>query len=1529
MKKILALLLLVSGPLAAQTIAPSQIKPGTNGQTIQTVGGKAAWANTAAGVTSVFGRTGTVVPVTGDYNCSQITSAICSLPTLFNQTVSVDGTSVMQRPLLNFINGTAGSVSCVDNPVTGATDCTITGGSSSGVTWTINDVSGSRTVNSAHQNTSAWPMYVGGSLATSGSGTGSILVAQGPSAFSMTLIDWKNQSTATVSSGSAGFSAVIAPGNYYVVQVSGAVTTTIQSWTEMTGAGSGGGGGGGGAAFPGTNGLVFNTSTIASRNAVFGDVVALWGSGSCTSGFLKFDGTCANPSGSGTVTNVSGATSSGFAVSTSSPTSTPVVSVAADSTHFLPLNTSGTSCFWNGGGTCTTPSGSGATFPGTNAIVFNTSTTASRNATVTDIENTIGSQSASQFLASPVGSSGNMTPRSLGTSDVTGALGFTPGPATPLPTANLIGSYTFNETSGNLLDRSGNGNNCTVISATGLTRNGIGYQFSNNTDELDCPSALNATNSFYFTVQIGFISPTTPANNPPFILWPNGTLGTHATAISTLNTSHSSSFYGLIAQDRGTSGGGTFLAEATDFYAGSHVIALICPSGAQPLFYFDGNPVAAYTGSLGSCNGGMTGGFYSFLNAAGMYITEADFYTSVDAAPEAQLVSTALRERATQKGFPFKPVPYSTAVKYTFALGDSIVCGAYLTGCVGGAVTAPQAWGNTINSFTSVSTGYTNFSNGTPSTQIENQISYAPYTYAPLCNTTTGQSFGYVMDGTNNFQVPYNTLLGNTAAQQAQRVAELNFSFVNLMEGYGCRMAIVAMISRGASIPGTLSNDGAGNVWDTDMVNLNAKLRANAKSNKAEAFVDLGSDPDFGALGAYNSTTWYSNGSGGTDFIHPSLAGQQRISAAAACILDDVNSPALGSVASLTGTSGTLSCGMENENFNAVGGSTNWTLVSSMYQTWRNRTYCNVTPSGSNTVTITAPSGEPFNAVSGLTTVVIPASTCTTFTATFNENTTTPANFWQITSSGSSGGSGPTIQTNSVNNSSQTTLNMETSTANSVGLTVTPSNPSGGIEKFEVTGSSYTGNAATASAVAVSGVTGLGTGVATFLATPSSANLAAAITDETGSGKAMFATSPTMLGTPDASGAAQFKLPVAAGFATLANGEQGYDTTALNWHIWGNGVDNIEAIFPASATINNTHCAEFLNTAGVITLTDSGGTCGGTGGLTFPQTVAGTTTSGGIPYFSSGTALTSSAVLPSGDFVLGGGTGGAPTATFSVVPIANGGTGSATVATDTVFGNPTGSTAAPTFTNSPVLLGLTVTNNVTTPKITASGATGGLVIGSSSGVLLVSGAPFVQIKAGGNLDTNNTAATNLIEAELGDTFSTLSGSLTVTGAWTGMHFNTTFGIGSTITYNSTTPMTQVACNPVINVNTASTGHYDCILFKPTETSIGTGVTNFFWEQQNASGTTVSSMDTTGFLRLNALGQDAASNTAGTCSMASSTSCTVTIAHTYTTPVCIATQQSATLTGASVGCTVSGVTVTITAATSNSETWGALVFGNPN
>ena len=58
--------------------------------------------------------------------------------------------------------------------------------------------------------------------------------------------------------------------------------------------------------------------------------------------------------------------------------------------------------------------------------------------------------------------------------------------------------------------------------------------------------------------------------------------------------------------------------------------------------------------------------------------------------------------------------------------------------------------------------------------------------------------------------------------------------------------------------------------------------------------------------------------------------------------------------------------------------------------------------------------------------------------------------------------------------------------------------------------------------VAVGSVTGLGTNVAAFLATPSSANLASCLTDETGTGANVFATSPALT-TPTITGLNEVK----------------------------------------------------------------------------------------------------------------------------------------------------------------------------------------------------------------------------------------------------------------------------------------------------------------------------------------------------------------------------------------------------------------------
>ena len=81
------------------------------------------------------------------------------------------------------------------------------------------------------------------------------------------------------------------------------------------------------------------------------------------------------------------------------------------------------------------------------------------------------------------------------------------------------------------------------------------------------------------------------------------------------------------------------------------------------------------------------------------------------------------------------------------------------------------------------------------------------------------------------------------------------------------------------------------------------------------------------------------------------------------------------------------------------------------------------------------------------------------------------------------------------------------------------------------------------------GITSLASGVATFMGTSSSANLRAALTDETGTGAAVFATSPTLvtpaLGTP-ASGVLTNAtgLPIAG----IANGTDG---ELITWNASG------------------------------------------------------------------------------------------------------------------------------------------------------------------------------------------------------------------------------------------------------------------------------------------------------------------------------------------------------------------------------------------
>ena len=183
-------------------------------------------------VTSVFGRKGNVVAVAGDYTCSQITGAVCSIPTIYYQTIRAGGTDLTQRARLNLLAGSNITLNCVDNSGSNSTDCTVTANlPTSNIAGSISDVTDARSTGAVYQNTNPYMIYVSGYYNTQGSIWAQVSCIIGATASPDLPVD-QSQYGATTENKPAGFRCMVPAGYYYKVTTDGSGWVNLQKWYE-------------------------------------------------------------------------------------------------------------------------------------------------------------------------------------------------------------------------------------------------------------------------------------------------------------------------------------------------------------------------------------------------------------------------------------------------------------------------------------------------------------------------------------------------------------------------------------------------------------------------------------------------------------------------------------------------------------------------------------------------------------------------------------------------------------------------------------------------------------------------------------------------------------------------------------------------------------------------------------------------------------------------------------------------------------------------------------------------------------------------------------------------------------------------------------------------------------------------------------------------------------------------------------------------------------------------------------------------
>jgi hypothetical protein len=530
---------------------------------------------------------------------------------------------------------------------------------------------------------------------------------------------------------------------------------------------------------------------------------------------------------------------------------------------------------------------------------------------------------------------------------------------TSLPSpGTVLADYQLSDGSGTApADSSGNGNTGTFPGGSanptwttqGLSFTG-GYPATATGQYFCTTGTTNAQ-----TVQIAYTANYPTGNNGPsyptyYSLFLNA-------AISGLGFYAASQNYGYLP---GMTLNGSQISSMYGTFVGTHVLTVVygVSGGSAPYnndqYYLDGVLLPANSGNYSGgrstgvyCVGGANTGYSTYLYGQ---VYRATFWSN-------QLTSQQVSQSAAQTKLftQNKGVIYGVQQQVSNPSLPQLVCtGDSLTN--GEGVTPFCTSGNLS---TRLTYSINNFGIGNIGANVN--ASLMPYRESQYLGYLAPSNVNFIWNGTNDISTK-----GLTAQQALNSI--LNECAVS--HSLGFKTIVATPISRAN---GGTSQDPT--VKDV----LGPLIRQYAVPGGCDAVADFAGNPIVGADGAYSNTTYYQS-----DTTHLTATGQASIIAPMAShAIDQVtgSNPQNCDPTVVTASTYTSVASDGCKVFNTASNSITDTLPSAIGYTGRVIRRCNNSLSGSNTLTIAAPSDTPFNNVTGSTSVTVPNNSCKDFKA--------------------------------------------------------------------------------------------------------------------------------------------------------------------------------------------------------------------------------------------------------------------------------------------------------------------------------------------------------------------------------------------------------------------------------------------------------------------------------------------------------------------------------------------------------------------